>query len=70
MIERYCDICGVEMIDDGTPNMGRNKAILTVSLTNQISLNIEVVSRNKDHTKADICKYCVFDAILNKDDRP
>jgi len=50
-------------------NLGRDKAILSVSVSSRVQLDITSRSTSTPQDKVDVCKNCVFDAMYKLDSR-
>ncbi len=73
MLKRFCDACGVELVDANTQpsdNLGRLQCSKTLPEGRQ-TMEIGIVTGwNGAWNEGDFCKYCVIDAIKELDDRP
>jgi len=73
MIKRYCDCCGVEIIDSNKIDDDKFRLATEVKTKDKTKspLRIQVITA-KDNcwNDGDFCKYCIIDAVNRLDDRP
>lgn len=63
MIKRFCDICGREL------SAATDMRPIEISLALPRLKVVQVCSNGTALLEADICKYCIIDALTAQDDR-
>ena len=68
MIKHYCDCCGIEMSRTNQGPLSYSAASVANAAV-QLTFSVTGVTTNGT-TSADVCKYCLLDALETMDDRP